>query len=103
MRSALLLSFTLLLSGLAAAVGVNDQIGSGDLNADQHESAGVNGLPVIDAVLVRKGERRMYLMRRGEIVRTYHVALGLMPEGGKEHAGDFRTPEGSYRLQLRHP
>jgi murein L,D-transpeptidase YafK len=103
MRRLVILSCTWLLSGLAAAVGVNDQIGSGDLNADQHESAGVNGLPVVDAVLVRKGERRMYLMRRGEIVRTYHVALGLMPEGGKEHAGDFRTPEGSYRLTRRNP
>ena len=60
-------------------------------------------VPVVDAVVVRKGERRMYLMRRGEIVRTYRVALGLMPEGEKERAGDFRTPEGSYRLTRRNP
>jgi murein L,D-transpeptidase YafK len=101
MRRYLIPSMTWLLSGLAAAVGVNDQMGNSRLITEQHESAAVSDLPVVDAVLVRKGERRMYLMRHGEVVRTYHVALGLMPEGGKEHAGDFRTPEGSYRLTRR--
>ena len=40
---------------------------------------------------------------RGEVLRTYKVALGLNPEGHKERAGDFRTPEGSYRLTRRNP
>jgi murein L,D-transpeptidase YafK len=57
--------------------------------------------PVADQVIVRKSERRMLLMRRGEVLRSYHVALGLMPEGTKERAGDFRTPEGAYRLTRR--
>jgi len=36
-------------------------------------------------------------------VRSYHVQLGLSPVGQKERSGDFRTPEGSYRLERRNP
>ena len=60
-------------------------------------------LPAVDHVLVRKSERRLLLMRGGNIVRSYHVALGLSPVGQKERSGDFRTPEGSYRLDRRNP
>lgn len=60
-------------------------------------------LPQADFVLVRKGERRLYLMRRGEVLRSYRVALGLNPVGHKERSGDFRTPEGRYRLERRNP
>lgn len=60
-------------------------------------------LPQADFVLVRKSERRLYLMRRGEVLRSYRVALGLNPVGHKERSGDFRTPEGRYRLERRNP
>jgi len=60
-------------------------------------------LPVVDRVLVRKAERRLLLMRGGNVVRSYHVALGLSPVGQKERSGDSRTPEGSYRLERRNP
>jgi murein L,D-transpeptidase YafK len=58
-------------------------------------------LPVADEVLVRKSERRLYLLRHGEVIRSYRVALGLVPQGPKERAGDFRTPEGRYQLTRR--
>jgi murein L,D-transpeptidase YafK len=58
-------------------------------------------LPVADRVLVRKSERRMYLMRGNDVLRAYKVSLGLNPGGAKERAGDFRTPEGNYRLTRR--
>lgn len=54
-----------------------------------------------DRVVVRKSERRLYLMRGGDVLRTYRVALGLNPLGHKERAGDFRTPEGRYVLARR--
>ena len=60
-------------------------------------------LPQVERVLVRKSERRMYLMRGEEILRSYRISLGLRPEGSKERAGDYRTPEGSYRLARRNP
>jgi murein L,D-transpeptidase YafK len=58
-------------------------------------------LPLVDHVMVRKAERRLLLMQGGNVVRSYHVALGLSPVGQKERSGDFRTPEGSYRLERR--
>lgn len=63
-------------------------------------SVGVE-LPVADRVLVKKSERRLYLMRGNDVLRAYRVALGLNPSGAKERAGDFRTPEGNYRLARR--
>jgi murein L,D-transpeptidase YafK len=60
-------------------------------------------LPVVDKVLVHKAERKLELLQRGTVVRTYKVALGLNPIGTKERSGDFRTPEGAYRLVRRNP
>src|SRR5206468_4716359 len=54
-------------------------------------------LPIADRVLVKKAERRLYLMRGNDVLRAYRVALGLKPGGAKERAGDFRTPAGRYR------
>lgn len=60
-------------------------------------------LPVVDKVVVHKAERKLELLQRGMVVRTYKVALGLNPTGTKERSGDFRTPEGAYRLVRRNP
>jgi murein L,D-transpeptidase YafK len=57
--------------------------------------------PMATRVVVRKSERRMELLRGTEVLRSYQVALGLVPEGHKERAGDFRTPEGRYFLTRR--
>lgn len=54
-----------------------------------------------DQVVVNKSERRLYLMREGDVLRSYEIALGLAPEGHKSREGDFRTPEGDYRLRRR--
>jgi murein L,D-transpeptidase YafK len=61
------------------------------------------GLPLADKVLVRKSERRLYLLSKGEVLRSYVIRLGLAPQGQKEQEGDFRTPEGRYRLVRRNP
>ena len=60
-------------------------------------------LPRVDRVVVHKARRELLLLHGGNVVRSYHVALGLNPHGQKERAGDFRTPEGSYRLDRRNP
>jgi murein L,D-transpeptidase YafK len=60
-------------------------------------------LPAVDRIVVKKSERQLYLMHGGNVVRSYHVALGLSPVGQKEREGDFRTPEGSYHLDVRNP
>jgi murein L,D-transpeptidase YafK len=60
-------------------------------------------MPQADEVIVHKGERRLYLMRHGQVLRSYRIALGLDPQGPKDRAGDFRTPEGRYLLTRRNP
>ncbi|HTY50405.1 MAG TPA: L,D-transpeptidase family protein [Steroidobacteraceae bacterium] len=56
-----------------------------------------------DRVVVRKAERRLYLMRGDTVLRSYRIALGLNPVGQKEREGDSRTPEGHYYLTRRNP
>jgi murein L,D-transpeptidase YafK len=62
-----------------------------------------NGFPVADRVVVEKANRKLYLMRDGEALRTFNVALGIAPFGHKEEEGDNRTPEGTYWLDMRNP
>jgi murein L,D-transpeptidase YafK len=54
-----------------------------------------------DQVVIRKAERKLYLMAGDEVLRSYDIALGLVPEGHKTREGDFRTPEGEYLLTNR--
>lgn len=55
----------------------------------------------INTVLVRKSERRLYLMDDDQVVRSYRISLGDNPEGHKLYEGDERTPEGEYTLDWR--
>jgi murein L,D-transpeptidase YafK len=61
------------------------------------------GLPLADAVVVRKSQRMLYLMRNNKVLRSFKVSLGLRPDGHKQFEGDYRTPEGKYRLNYRNP
>lgn len=62
-----------------------------------------NPLPMANQVIVHKGERRLELWRGRELLRSYRISLGLNPDGHKQQEGDFRTPEGRYRLNARNP
>jgi murein L,D-transpeptidase YafK len=55
----------------------------------------------ISKVLVRKHERRLYLMDGDQVVKSYRISLGDNPEGHKLYEGDERTPEGDYTLDWR--
>lgn len=55
----------------------------------------------VSKVVVRKGERRLYLMSGDQVVRSYRISLGDNPEGHKLYEGDERTPEGDYTLDWR--
>ena len=54
-------------------------------------------------MLVVKSERRLYLVRDNEVVRSYRIELGRSPVGHKVFEGDGRTPEGLYVLGERNP
>ncbi len=58
-------------------------------------------LPKADLVKVDKSERRMYLLKEGDILKSFHIALGGNPKGHKQQEGDQRTPEGRYILDYK--
>ncbi len=82
---------------LADTATINASIANVNQQLDVHQGE----LPMADRLLVHKAERRLYLFRRGQVLRSYAIHLGLQPQGKKEYEGDFRTPEGSYTLGIR--
>ncbi len=54
-----------------------------------------------DKVLIEKKGRRLTLLSRGEVIKTYKIALGGDPMGPKEREGDNKTPEGFYIIDSR--
>jgi len=59
--------------------------------------------PVADKVLIEKSDRKLHLLQDGAAFRTFDIALGIVPVGDKRQEGDFRTPEGTYVLDMRNP
>jgi len=57
-------------------------------------------LPALRAprILVKKGERKLFLYSGDKLLRTYHIGLGLNPVGDKIRQGDRRTPEGDFYI-----
>ncbi len=54
-----------------------------------------------DKVLIEKKERRLTLLTKGEVIKTYKIALGGNPVGPKERQGDNKTPVGTYIIDSR--
>lgn len=55
------------------------------------------------SVLIRKGERKLYLYASDTLYRTYRIALGNTPVGQKVKQGDMKTPEGRYYICRKNP
>lgn len=65
------------------------------------EPMDIQGAPEVSEVVVRKEERRLYLLDGDEVIRSYRIGLGDNPSGHKLYEGDERTPEGDYTLDWR--
>jgi murein L,D-transpeptidase YafK len=109
-RSLSLLVLAMLLATAAPAVFANGKPQSAgrttahaEADASASDTSAVPPQLLADRVVVRKSERRMYLMHGATVLRSYRVALGLNPVGPKEQEGDSRTPEGHYMLTRRNP
>ena len=57
----------------------------------------------IDRILVEKAERKLSILRKGKVIKTYRIALGGNPIGAKQEEGDMKTPEGVYTIDYRNP
>ncbi|NVN93009.1 MAG: L,D-transpeptidase family protein [Desulfuromonadales bacterium] len=55
----------------------------------------------VDRILIEKRERRLMLISKDEVLKTYKIALGGNPDGPKERQGDNKTPEGTYIIDSR--
>jgi murein L,D-transpeptidase YafK len=56
-----------------------------------------------DRIVIKKGERMLYLMKGDRIMKSYGIALGRNPKGHKIQLGDHKTPEGEYIIDWRNP
>src|SRR5262249_30047183 len=52
-------------------------------------------------IVVEKSARRLTLLRDGQVLKAYEVALGSAPRGHKQQEGDGRTPEGAYAIDFK--
>ena len=57
----------------------------------------------VTALIVSKLERRLFVYKNGEIIRTYEVGLGFNGLATKRHSGDNATPEGRYKIIRKIP
>lgn len=60
-------------------------------------------VPHVDAIMVYKSQRKLALVRHGQVLKEYPIALGAEPVGHKAREGDERTPEGRYLIDWRNP
>ncbi|MHB1001803.1 MAG: L,D-transpeptidase family protein [Armatimonadota bacterium] len=56
-----------------------------------------------DMILVLKSRRQLWLIKDGEVMKSYRISLGKQPEGHKVRRGDNKTPEGRYIIDKRNP
>lgn len=57
----------------------------------------------IDSILIKKADRQMFLLKDGNIIHQYKIALGNNPVGPKRCEGDGKTPEGNYIINSVNP
>ncbi len=55
----------------------------------------------ISRILIEKRERRLSLIAKDKVLKSYRIALGGNPNGPKERKGDGKTPEGTYIIDSR--
>jgi tetratricopeptide (TPR) repeat protein len=55
----------------------------------------------VSKVLIEKAGRRLTLIAKDKVLKSYRIALGGNPSGPKERQGDNKTPEGTYVIDSR--
>src|SRR5207245_2639107 len=56
-----------------------------------------------ERIVVEKSAKRLSILRHGQKLKSYRIALGQNPIGAKEQEGDLKTPEGIYQIDSRNP
>jgi murein L,D-transpeptidase YafK len=58
---------------------------------------------MIDKIVINKSKREMLIYSKGNLLKTYKIALGKNPIGDKQFEGDDKTPEGLYSINDKNP
>jgi murein L,D-transpeptidase YafK len=56
-----------------------------------------------DSIIVKKEDRKLYLLKNGRKFKEYDIQIGQNPIGPKQFEGDKRTPEGKYIINHKNP
>lgn len=58
----------------------------------------------VDRIVVQKKYKKLYLMSKNQILKSYDIAMGPNAEKGpKTFQGDNKTPEGIYKVEFKNP
>ena len=75
------------------------------LQANEERPPVLNGKiytgPEITQLLLHKDRRKLYMLHKEDVVKSFQVRLGFNPNGHKLQQGDGRTPEGLYHIDRR--
>lgn len=59
--------------------------------------------PPVTQIVVKKSDRKLYLIHNKSVLKTYEVNLGNAPIGAKQFEGDGKTPEGMFFIDRFNP
>jgi len=59
------------------------------------------GTAAINRIVVEKSAKKLSIFHDGNYIKSYRIALGRNPVGGKQEEGDLKTPEGIYKIDSR--
>lgn len=92
------------IAGVAAFAWRREIARAASIDLAPTNARGLVERPVADPrIVVYKSERRLVLLSKGQVVRTFRIALGGQPEGDKVRKGDNRTPEGGFYVCSKNP
>ena len=52
-------------------------------------------------IVIKKNQRRLQIFDGEKLSKTYKIALGFAPDGGKQTEGDGKTPEGKFYVFVK--
>ncbi len=78
------------------------KVGGHYVASDYQPSVKLGANTLADKIVVKQKEHKLYLYKKGKIIKTMPVSLGKnMAKGPKTKQGDFCTPAGNYRITGR--
>lgn len=83
------------------ALSIVASCGSGDSSKTSRMKS-YDGPPVTQ-IVVKKGDRKLYLVSGKTVIKKYEIELGNQPVGAKQYEGDGKTPEGLYFIDRFNP